>query len=60
MIHNNFRRPYPAIAEKVGGPILRRIVTVLINLSICGDSVPLLLLGKYGVRYIITNRTMII
>ena len=41
-----FRNPYPALADKVGGPILRKFVTVLLDIAILGAAVPFLLLCK--------------
>ena len=40
------RHPYPALAEMVGGPVLRGIITVLLNMALCGAAVPFLLLGN--------------
>ena len=40
------RNPYPALAEKVGGPTLKKAIGIMINISLTGETIPYLLIGK--------------
>ncbi|XP_069940619.1 uncharacterized protein [Cherax quadricarinatus] len=40
------RYPYPALAEKAGGIILKRVVTVMLDAAIFGAAVPFMLLAS--------------
>ncbi|KAG7157116.1 Amino acid transporter AVT1C-like 2, partial [Homarus americanus] len=45
--------PYPALAEKVGGIILRRVVTVMQDLAIFGAAVPFMLLASETLQQLV-------
>ncbi|XP_076030772.1 uncharacterized protein LOC143018980 [Oratosquilla oratoria] len=49
------RYPYPALAEKAGGPILRRFVTVLLDLAIFGATIPFMLLAAETMQELVAT-----
>ncbi|XP_042870539.1 amino acid transporter AVT1B-like [Penaeus japonicus] len=49
------RYPYPALAEKAGGPILRKIVSCILDVALFGAAVPFMLLAAETLQTLVAR-----
>ncbi|KAK3871923.1 hypothetical protein Pcinc_022960 [Petrolisthes cinctipes] len=55
--HLHHRHPYPGLAEKAGGVVLRKIVSGLLNIAIFGAAIPFMLLASETMQQLVVSTT---